>query len=184
MLASLKNRDAARLGAASGPEGINGEGGWKRASVNVALDAAAKIQTFVPPSAALIVYRLGQEILNLQSGVRFPVGAPISEGVCGAHTDPTQKCPGNASGAFVLSPMTRAARASKQGFAALSQSGPHALNSTLRQFRRLAATIGADLQLTRSDRDDMLAARDRDVGCAKRDPLRRGVYSFRAAGVF
>jgi hypothetical protein len=27
---------------------------------------------------ALIVYRLGQEILNLQSGVRFPVGAPIS----------------------------------------------------------------------------------------------------------
>jgi hypothetical protein len=25
---------------------------------------------------ALIVYRLGQEILNLQSGVRFPVGAP------------------------------------------------------------------------------------------------------------
>ena len=27
---------------------------------------------------ALIVYRLGQEILNLQSGVRFPVGAPSS----------------------------------------------------------------------------------------------------------
>ncbi len=27
---------------------------------------------------ALIVYRLGQEILNLQSGVRFPVGAPYS----------------------------------------------------------------------------------------------------------
>jgi hypothetical protein len=26
---------------------------------------------------ALIVYRLGQEILNLQSGVRFPVGAPF-----------------------------------------------------------------------------------------------------------
>lgn len=28
------------------------------------------------PIFALIVYRLGQEILNLQSGVRFPVGAP------------------------------------------------------------------------------------------------------------
>ena len=43
-----------------------------------ALDAARETGTLLPPQTALIVYRLGQEILNLQSGVRFPVGAPIS----------------------------------------------------------------------------------------------------------
>jgi hypothetical protein len=32
---------------------------------------------------APIVYRLGQEILILQSGVRFPVGAPLSAGFIG-----------------------------------------------------------------------------------------------------
>ena len=41
-----------------------------------ALDARREIQTVFPPSDAPIVYRLGQEILILQSGVRFPVGAP------------------------------------------------------------------------------------------------------------
>ena len=41
------------------------------------LDARVEIRTVIPPVAALIVYRLGQEILNLQSGVRFPVGAPL-----------------------------------------------------------------------------------------------------------
>lgn len=59
----------------------------------VALDAVGKIQTFVPPRAALIVYRLGQEILNLQSGVRFPVGAPISEGERFGQTDVRQTRP-------------------------------------------------------------------------------------------
>jgi hypothetical protein len=44
-----------------------------------ALDARKEIPTVFPPSDAPIVYRLGQEILILQSGVRFPVGAPISE---------------------------------------------------------------------------------------------------------
>ena len=51
------------------------------------LDARAEIGTVVPPSAALIVYRLGQEILNLQSGVRFPVGAPIFLGYEGRNTE-------------------------------------------------------------------------------------------------
>jgi hypothetical protein len=41
-----------------------------------ALDARKEIPTVFPPSDAPIVYRLGQEILILQSGVRFPVGAP------------------------------------------------------------------------------------------------------------
>ncbi len=44
-----------------------------------ALDPVHGNETLSPPVFALIVYRLGQEILNLQSGVRFPVGAPISE---------------------------------------------------------------------------------------------------------
>ena len=44
-----------------------------------ALDAPCETVTLLPPIFALIVYRLGQEILNLQSGVRFPVGAPIYE---------------------------------------------------------------------------------------------------------
>ena len=43
-----------------------------------ALDACKEIPTVFPPSDAPIVYRLGQEILILQSGVRFPVGAPSS----------------------------------------------------------------------------------------------------------
>ena len=43
-----------------------------------ALDARGEIPSVFPPLVALIVYRLGQEILILQSGVRFPVGAPIS----------------------------------------------------------------------------------------------------------
>ena len=43
----------------------------------LALDACEEIQTVFPPSDAPIVYRLGQEILILQSGVRFPVGAPF-----------------------------------------------------------------------------------------------------------
>jgi hypothetical protein len=42
----------------------------------IALDAPRETVTLLPPIFALIVYRLGQEILNLQSGVRFPVGAP------------------------------------------------------------------------------------------------------------
>ena len=41
----------------------------------IALDAGTETATLSPPIFALIVYRLGQEILNLQSGVRFPVGA-------------------------------------------------------------------------------------------------------------
>jgi hypothetical protein len=43
-----------------------------------ALDPLEECATLTPPIFALIVYRLGQEILNLQSGVRFPVGAPSS----------------------------------------------------------------------------------------------------------
>ena len=42
-----------------------------------ALDPPGETVTLLPPVFALIVYRLGQEILNLQSGVRFPVGAPL-----------------------------------------------------------------------------------------------------------
>ena len=43
---------------------------------NPGLDDFRQNPTVCPPPDALIVYRLGQEILNLQSGVRFPVGAP------------------------------------------------------------------------------------------------------------
>ena len=42
-----------------------------------ALDARHETMTLGFPIFALIVYRLGQEILNLQSGFRFPVGAPL-----------------------------------------------------------------------------------------------------------
>lgn len=42
------------------------------------LDAWNETATLSLPIFALIVYRLGQEILNLQSGVRFPVGALYS----------------------------------------------------------------------------------------------------------
>jgi hypothetical protein len=59
-------------------------------TTELALDPRAEIATVSRPIAALIVYRLGQEILNLQSGVRFPVGAPnaknrISAMICGFH---------------------------------------------------------------------------------------------------
>jgi hypothetical protein len=43
----------------------------------IALDGFGESVTLPSPIFALIVYRLGQEILNLQSGVRFPVGAPF-----------------------------------------------------------------------------------------------------------
>ena len=48
-----------------------------RGNAAIALDARGETRTLLAPVFALIVYRLGQEILNLQSGVRFPVGAPV-----------------------------------------------------------------------------------------------------------
>ena len=48
----------------------------RQSGSKLALDPTAGIESVSRSSAALIVYRLGQEILNLQSGVRFPVGAP------------------------------------------------------------------------------------------------------------
>jgi hypothetical protein len=51
---------------------------YSHAQTANALDASPESATLLPPILALIVYRLGQEILNLQSGVRFPVGAPKS----------------------------------------------------------------------------------------------------------
>ena len=60
-----------------------GVGAWvldaPPANLPNALDAARETATLHGPQTALIVYRLGQEILNLQSGVRFPVGAPLYE---------------------------------------------------------------------------------------------------------
>jgi hypothetical protein len=57
------------------------------------LDACVESATLSPPIFALIVYRLGQEILNLQSGVRFPVGAPSSVLSLNPHTPLTQNPP-------------------------------------------------------------------------------------------
>ena len=51
---------------------------FRRSKTRIALDASGENRTLLTPIFALIVYRLGQEILNLQSGVRFPVGAPVS----------------------------------------------------------------------------------------------------------
>lgn len=74
----------------------------RRKPQNSRLTLTRKSEPSSPPSDALIVYRLGQEILNLQSGVRFPVGAPFYEGSPKSHTDPTQKCPGNDPGLCVF----------------------------------------------------------------------------------
>ena len=59
--------------------GWDGAGQSRNERCNSRLTSGRKLGTLNLPLAALIVYRLGQEILNLQSGVRFPVGAPISD---------------------------------------------------------------------------------------------------------
>ena len=68
------------------------------------LDPPRETETLSPPIFALLVYRLGQEILNLQSGVRFPVGAPSSQvnakfGTEGTEAGQTKVCSSEAAGA-------------------------------------------------------------------------------------
>ena len=48
-------------------------------TANISLERLGRERTLPNPRSAHapIVYRLGQEILILQSGVRFPVGAPL-----------------------------------------------------------------------------------------------------------
>ena len=74
-------------GVARGPLGGKTEVGGER---NSRLTRGGKLGTVNLPLVALIVYRLGQEILNLQSGVRFPVGAPSSEETEIGQTDVRQ----------------------------------------------------------------------------------------------
>jgi hypothetical protein len=71
-IASARDGPVTAQGSRQDPRG---EPASASGELAIALDAVTETATLSSPIFALIVYRLGQEILNLQSGVRFPVGA-------------------------------------------------------------------------------------------------------------